>query len=56
MDMAMAKSEMEEILKEKLGLPFAKTFVMPEAVKKVKELDAEYSALQSKLAQIEVKV
>jgi hypothetical protein len=54
MDLYKGRVEIEEILKEKIGLPSSKDVTKVEALDEVLKIDAEIEALQQKLKQVEM--
>lgn len=51
-----SKAELEELLKEKLGLPFSKQPVLPAEVSVIQQTTAKITNLQSELEKITVKI
>lgn len=54
MDLYKGRIEIEELIKEKLGLPFTKEVNHVEGLDEVNKLDAEIQALQAKLKKVEM--
>ena len=55
LELYRGKLEIEEYLKEKMGLPFSATPVTPKSVQELMKLDEELNAMKSKLSQFETK-
>lgn len=50
------KIELEEVLKEYLGLPFDKTPKLPESLTELEKIDQQIAELQTKLKEKEIKI
>jgi hypothetical protein len=50
------KVELEEVLKEKLGLPYEKKPVLPQSLGELEKLDVEIESLTKKLSDTEIKI